>query len=155
MVTVGVCVGVVIVALAVRSGMSGGPSGGSKPSVSGNVYFSADDGKTVHPFSPYMVPPFEKDGKTWVRAYVFVCPGKGQQVAFLEKYSPRAVEQLGKLSANPMEMKDTMDQLSVRGSLIKKPGDKEWMVRNTGDVKSDGVTEVRCGDGSLAKEVLP
>ena len=50
-------------------------SGGGTPSVATKAYFTIDDGKTWFSDDINKVPPFDKDGKQAVKAYVYECPG--------------------------------------------------------------------------------
>jgi hypothetical protein len=121
---------------------------------SGDVYFSADDGQSFKAFSPTLVPPFDAEGKTWVRAYVYDCGGK-PAAKFLEKYSPEAQKRLAIYSENPQALAEAMEQLSNRGSLIKRPGDGNWIVRNPASAESNAITNVVCpGSTEPAKQVM-
>jgi hypothetical protein len=121
---------------------------------SGQIYFSADDGATWKGFSQFSIPPFEDGGKTWVRAHVVKCGGEAAKVAYLEQYPPAVRERLVSLQGNGGVLAEAMDRFSERGTLVKKPGDREWVVRDPSNAASAGITEAMCG-GERAKEVLP
>jgi hypothetical protein len=151
-VTVGVCVVVMVAGFWVAMRRST-PKVTSVQST-GEYYFSADDGATWKAFSPWSLPPFENGGKTWVRAHVFKCGSEAAKVGYLEQYPPAVKERLASMEGNRGVLSEALSQLETRGSLVKKPGDKEWVVRDPYNSASTAITEVMCG-GEKAKEVLP
>jgi hypothetical protein len=151
---VGICLGVIVLALGGGMWMSSHPTAKVGSSDAGKLYFSADDGATYKAFPPSMIPPFEDGGKTWVRARVFKCPSGQPKLEYLEQYSPPVRERLVQMSGNYGALFEALDSLSISGSLVKKPGAKEWLVRNPASEASVAITEVKCGT-EKATEVLP
>ena len=93
------------------------------------AWYTTDDGKTWFADELTKTPPFSKDGKTAVRAYVFRAPDGTEFVGFLERYTPegkRAVEAAWTL---PPEQQGT-DPTMAGGSdqtEVKKPGQANWV----------------------------
>jgi hypothetical protein len=151
-VTAGVCV--VVIAAGLWWGMRRSVPHVPTAVGTGQIYFSADDGSTWKAFSQYSLPPFEDGGKTWVRAHVFKCGSESPTVKYLEQYPPAARERLASLQNNGGVLAEAMDQFEKRGTLVKRPGDKDWVVKEPTDAASTAITDVMCG-GVRAKEVLP
>src|SRR5947207_15643246 len=58
------------------------------------AYFSTDDGKSWFVDDAKKIPPFQKNGKDAVRAYVYKCPDGTKFVSHLERYTPEAKKML-------------------------------------------------------------
>ena len=101
-------------------------------------YFSVDDGKTYFSTSGSHIAPFDYNGGTAVRAYVFRC-GSSDFVGYLERYTPEAqkIELSGKSIPPDVEW---------YGRELKKPGDSTWI--SSKDHQSVvKITSVKCPSG--------
>jgi hypothetical protein len=110
-------------------GASGVPSGVK-------FWFATEDGKNLYADDALLVPPFDKDGKTFYRAAVFKCPSGQPFVNYIEKYPSdvkQQMEDLKKKMDNPLpEFNHFAD-----ASLIKKPGiGTKWLANNPKDPKA-------------------
>src|SRR6267154_2521014 len=63
---------------------------GDVATASGKAFFSVDDGKTWFPDDAKNIPPFDKDGKQAVRAFVYRCADGTTFVNYLQRYKPEA-----------------------------------------------------------------
>lgn len=96
--------------------------------VSTGAWFSTDDGKTWFKDDQKKLPPFDHDGNPAYRAYVFDCDnGKGPFVAYLERYTPEAQQQLHQMQTakRPPEL-GALQRIMTSGVEVKEPGG-EWM----------------------------
>jgi len=113
----------------------------SSEAVAGKLFFTNDDGKTWFIDDATNIPPFAKDGKEAVRAYVFRTGDGTQFVGFLERYSPAGKKALDAAMALPIEQQTEDPFLANAGAMQwKKPGDAEWV--GASDPKADAVTKV-------------
>lgn len=99
-------------------------------------YFTVDDGKTF--FAGNGVPPFDYQGQTAVRAYVFECGGH-RFVGYLERYKPdaHALELAGKATI----------WIEANGKELKRPGDQAWISSSNVDAVAT-LINVPCPSGS-------
>lgn len=134
---------------------------GSGPKIPTKAWYSSDDGKTYVADDINLLAPFEKDGKTWVRAIVFKCKDGKPFVSHLERYTPKAKAMIQKSredmkAGNPPTM--DVDQIQWTGMQVKKPGtpESEWTNQSDNE-KVMKITEVVCPDGSKddIEPVLP
>lgn len=115
------------------------------PVKSPDSYFTTDDGKTFFTASADNVPPFDQQGQTAVRAYVFQSGGK-KFVGYVERFSSDARQLILTKKATPATY--------MYGRELKRPGDRTWI--KSGDV--DGlakITDVHGPDGSPAEPIEP
>ncbi len=101
-------------------------------------YFTTDDGRTLFAAPMTSIPPFEKDGKPAVLAHVFTCDkGKSQFVAYLAKYTDefakRAAAEAAKTNAGGQGGGLLTGPAAAMATLVKKPGDKEWVPVTSGN----------------------
>jgi len=145
-------VGVVLIGSQMRS--AGTPVSHSK------AFFTIDDGKTWFPDDAAKLPPFDKDGKQAVRAYVFQSSNGKQFVNHLERFKPeakRALEDAGKSDPNPKASGPPKNLAALQGAYtggreVKRPGDAKWV--GTGNFRDAAqVMNVKCPDGSA--DALP
>src|SRR5271170_6898157 len=106
--------------------------GGNAPS-EGNAkaFFSADDGKTWFADDMTNVPPYDKDGKQAIRAFVFRCSDGKEFVGYLQRFTPdakRAIEQRQTPDPNRTGPPDTsaIRMAYTVGREVKRPGDAKW-----------------------------
>lgn len=115
-------VGAVAMTVFQMRGSSSAPSG----PVGGKAYFSADDGKTWFLDEVKNVPPFKKDGKDAVRAYVFSASDGTKFVGYLERYSAVGKKHI----EEALTLKDSLeDPFMAAANFVqfKKPGEAEWI----------------------------
>lgn len=128
---------------------------GSKAHVT-EAYYTTDDGATWFKDSVYKEPPFQVDGKEALLAFVFKCNGK-EFVGFVGKYTPAYQAIMKKANEARKEGKTPENQELVitgapAGTLLKKPGDKQWVTQN--DPRIGTVAHIVCPDGSEAERVV-
>ena len=82
--SIGVGLGIGMVVLAVASLAYTGRDQSAKPPE--EAFFTTDDGKTYFAASIDNCPPFQHEGKTAVRAFVFECKGV-KSVHYLQRYT--------------------------------------------------------------------
>jgi hypothetical protein len=115
---------------------------------SDRAFFSTDDGKTWFVDNAGKLPPFERDGKEAVRAYVFECKGK-QFVNHLERYTPdgRRAAEAALESQRTSQTATVPAQLRLAGAEVRKPGAKQWAP--LGDLAKAGpILRPKCPDGN-------
>ena len=95
---------------------------GSSPTAGkdAQAFFTVDDGTTYFADDALKLPPFDHAGKLAVRAYVFTDTPAGDRrwVQYLQKFSDDEQKQL----------KGKNDTSNFLFGLVKKPGDKDWIV---------------------------
>src|SRR5688572_28917480 len=105
------------------------------------AFFSVDDGKTWFVDDATKRAPFQHDGSTAYRAYVFTCDnGNTKWVGYLERYTGA-----GEQTANtPPTLPPARGQLvPPSGHEIKNPGAAEWV--NSADIfKASAVMTTQC-----------
>ena len=119
----------VAVVAVVRSG--GSAEADAPPGATGLAHYTIDDGATWFTDSANKLPPFKKDGKDMVRAYVYR-DGSGKEfVSHLERYTPEAQRALAAVAALPPEQRGLEDPASSAGGLdgieVKRPKDTAWV----------------------------
>ena len=122
-------VAVAVVAV-VRSGRSGGEAE-APPGATGLAHYTTDDGATWFTDSANKLPPFTKEGKEMVRAYVYRDASGKEFVSHLERYTPEAQRALAAVAALPPEQRGLEDPSSAAGGLdgieVKRPKDTAWV----------------------------
>lgn len=107
------------------------------------------------------ITPFDKDGRSAVRAYIFTTDeDRTRIVGYLERYTPQGRKLLedyreGKI---PHATQDAIDrQLEQRGIEIKKPGDSQWVLLSDRAQASRVLAILPPGDAreSKIKSVFP
>lgn len=124
-------------------------------------YFTSDDGATYFEDSIENLPPFDKDGKTAVRAHVFTCNrGKDRFIGYLERYRTDVKQKLIELNKDPTNMENAMARsgLMMSGVEVKKPGEppNKW-VSSIKNVEFAAAMSVNCpeGKGTELEAVIP
>jgi hypothetical protein len=105
------------------------------------VFYTDDDGATWFADSPSNVPPYDHNGKQAVRCSVYEGGGK-TFVGYMKEFSPPVAH---KMKANL----GTTDTDLATGTLVKRPGDKNWIPMN--DLRSQAI--VNAGAGAI--EIQP
>ena len=116
------------------------------------AYYSVDDGRTWFADDVNQLSPFDHDGQTAVRAYVWQCHGK-KFVSFLERRTPEAKQKLQALRAKGPVNIDAQQAIDLAGLQVKKPGDSKWCFEN--DPKFSSITAPACPDGSSSDDLEP
>jgi hypothetical protein len=132
--------------------------GGSAPSAGdAKAFFSVDDGKTWFTDILTNVPPYDKDGKQAIRAFVFRCSDGKEFVGYLQRFSPdakRAIEQIQTPDPNRTGPPDTsaIRMAYTVGREVKRPGDTKWISGAQG-LESAQIITVKCpnGDGDAVQ----
>lgn len=126
----------IILVLQTRGGTASGSASGS-----GRLFFTTDDGKTWFTDDATRVPPFMKDAKEAVRAYVYRTSDGTEFVGFLERYSSEGKKALEAALARPPEQQTDDPFMAVAGALEwKKPGDSAWV--SASDPRAERVVKV-------------
>jgi hypothetical protein len=120
-------------------------------------FFSTDDGKSWFLDDVSKLPPFQKDGKEALRAYVYKCGADGKPyVACLGRYTANVRAQLQAIYARDPKGQDPliMRQIEQDGLEVKAPGPGgAWMKRS--DPRAAELVTPRCPDGASAEPVSP
>lgn len=108
----------------------------------GKVFFTNDDGKTWFIDDAKNIPPFQKDGKEVVRAYVYRTGDGTEFVGFLERYSPEGKQILDKALSLPAEQQQFEDPFLTVSAMVqwKKPGAAGWV--SVSDPRADQIAKV-------------
>ena len=126
----------IILLLQTRGGAASGSASGS-----GQLFFTTDDGKTWFTDDSTHVPPFMKNGKEAVRAYVYRTRDGTKFVGFMERYTPEGKKVLEAALARPPEQQTDDPFMGVAGALEwKKPGDAAWV--SASDPRAEQVVKV-------------
>jgi hypothetical protein len=126
--------------------------GPALPAATAQAFFTVDDGKTWFADDLAKLPPFDKDGKEAVRAYVYRCPDGTQFVNYLERFKPSAKQALASMVPADAEHKGTGSLSAIQGAYtagreVKRPGDKKWI--DGGNFREAAqITIVKCPNGS-------
>jgi hypothetical protein len=116
----------------------------SHPSI--KFFYTADDGHTWFVDDFDKVTPFDHDGATAVRCFVFKCGNSAQFAGYLQSYTQALHDQmtgLTKVDAQHPVLTPSGD------TLVKKPGQKEWIPSYS--PQGTEITNVHCPDGSADK----
>jgi hypothetical protein len=120
------------------------------------AFYTIDDGKTWFVDDANKIPPFEHNGKTAYRCYLFTTDGgKTAFVSHLERFTPegRKLAESGGVKANPTVV---MRRLSTGGGVeIKRPltGDVGWIPQ--GDPSASTIMRPQSPDGSPLPNLEP
>jgi hypothetical protein len=126
-----------------------GSSGSGLDEGSGG-FFSDDDGKTWFEASADKIPPWDRNGKTAVRCYVFTCDGgKTKFAGYLERLTPEAKRMLegqhsGAGGAVPIGAANPL--LAGMGVEIKPPLTGSWLPK--ADPRAMAIIAVKCPPGT-------
>ena len=104
------------------------PSASQVPSKS---YYCNEDGSELFIDSAANIPPFDHNGKTAVRAFLFKTADGRVFIQRLEKFDDtskeRIHEQIIKNGMPAMQLR----QMYPQGIMVKRPSDKEWLQANS------------------------
>jgi hypothetical protein len=115
----------------------------------GLSFYTIDDGATWFADRTELIPPFKKDGKDAVRAYVYRGSDGHEFVSHLERYTPEAKHALATLDKLTPEERAMEDPSSLAGGMegieVKRPKDKTWI--RAGDPRGQQIMKPRSPDG--------
>lgn len=102
------------------------------------------------------VTPFEHQGKTAVRAYVYECETDGKRfVHYVERYTDAVRPKLEEAAAKGAPPQALAGMAGMGGAEVKRPGDAEWVNRGNLAVASK-ITAPTCAHGGKdVFEVVP
>lgn len=128
------------------------PSG--PPRMSGEVFYSVDDGKSWFADSRDRVPPFDHEGKPAVLAHVFTCnDGKDRFVGYLERYTAETQKLIADAKAKAQGGAagqaldpDVLNDMMQRGTEVKKANDPKAAWVRQSDPNYMKVISVQCPD---------
>ena len=109
------------------------------------AFYTFDEGKTWFVDDAKHLPPYQKDGKTALRARVFKCGGK-EMVLLLEQYPP---DIKARIDAGETGM------IVAQGLEVRKVTDKKWASMQKNLMDYSKITTAKCPDGSVPEPVLP
>jgi len=118
-------IGVVAILLQMRGG-------GGASAARARQFFTVDDGKTWFADDASKLPPFDKEGKQAVRAYVYRS-GKGKEfVNHLERFTPDARQAIESANLNQTAKGSPKNLAAIQGAYtagreLKRPGDAKWV----------------------------
>src|SRR5512138_2206408 len=124
---------------------------GAKPAKA--AFFTVDDGATWFVDDVDKFPPFDKDGKPAVRAYLYKCSGSNKPVVgYLEQYTAKGKTVIEKYTAerkaNPQVMPASLGEFASMGigaMEVKKPGEKAWINKREGTAQQ--IMQFKCPSG--------
>ncbi len=122
------------------------------------AWYSDDEGQTWFSQDFRMTrPPFNHDGKTAYRAYVFTTDGgKTCFVGYLRRYTPHALQMLlwaQQMAASGPPPAGVNESISRSGVEVKKPGGNDWI--NVADPRAKSIRQITGPGGAPAQPVLP
>ena len=139
---------VALAAFMVLRGASRGPETVA-PGAAGLSFYTTDDGTTWFADRVELIPPFKKDGKDAVRAYVYRGSDGHEFVSHLERYTADAKRALAALDKLTPQERATEDPASLAGGLdgveVKRPKDKVWV--RASDPRGQQLMQPRSPDG--------
>lgn len=151
----GLLAGVIIITLSysLYYAISGGaaPEGSLK-----RAWYTVDDGKTWFADSADKLPPFEHEGKTAYRCYVFTCDGGATKfVGFMERYTPegkkKREEMLERARTDPrFDINSESVAMEIKAPLT---GDKGWVSDRSGAAAK--VVSFSCPGGGDRRSLTP
>jgi hypothetical protein len=119
------------------------------PGAVGLSFYTIDDGATWFADRTELIPPFKKDGKDAVRAYVYRGPDGHEFVSHLERYTAEAKHALATLDKLTPEERAMEDPSSLAGGMdgleVKRPTDKTWF--RASDPRGQQIMKPRSPDG--------
>jgi hypothetical protein len=106
----------------------------SRPTFS-EAFFTTDDGRTLFTDDKHLLPPFEYEGKTAVRAAVFEEDGK-RVVKYLERFTAEtqqavAAYERDKAAGRPPQQAGLVMGAETSGREVKRPGQDKWFAANS------------------------
>jgi hypothetical protein len=123
-----------------------GQASDSRRAAPRKMFLTVDDGKTFFVGAAEPLPPFQHEGKTAYRAYVFTCDGgKTTWVGYVERYSEQAKAIMKEMQKNQAERggRPSVPLGLLDGIEVSRPGENQW-VRQSDAALAHKVTSVYC-----------
>jgi hypothetical protein len=123
------------------------------------AWYTDDDGKTWYTDDKSLSPPFDHNGKTSVRAYIFSCDGgKNEFVGYLQRYTPEAKQAIEQAREQVRTEKvpppaGLFEDIQKSGIELKRPGESTWV--NVRSPQAEAIRKVKCPTGGNVQEVSP
>jgi hypothetical protein len=120
-------------------------------------WYATEDGQNLYADDALLVPPFQKDGKTYYRAYVFKCPNGTQFVNHIEMYPPEIKAKMEEIKAKSGAPLLEFSQFDDR-TLVKRPGGPKWLAYSQQDTTARSAAQraqSRDCSGDQAAQVAP
>ena len=128
-----------------------------KPAPVGKMFFTDDDGKTWFVDDATKIPPYtDANGKEAVLVYVYKCGKTGKPFAgYMLKYTPEGQETHGASDEESQRPLDGRATECIPQTLVKKPGDANWVSRTDDPQAFSKATTPACPDGMDLYPVIP
>jgi hypothetical protein len=155
MVVLAGAVGIIVIVVAcltvLQRGSNRGDGGRAEDGGAAKAFFSIDEGKTWFREDARKIPPFTRDGKEAVRAYVYKCDDGKEFVGFVERYTPELKRKLEAADANGGGDGPMLD--AAKGIEVKGPGQASWIKQS--DTRAMAIMTPKCANGEPAQMVTP
>ena len=89
-------------------------------------WYATEDGQNLYADDAALVPPFDKNGKKYYRAYVFKCPNGEQFVNHIEMYPPDIKAKMDAIKEKSEAPLLEYSQFE-NSSLVKRVGGTKWL----------------------------
>jgi hypothetical protein len=121
-----------------KGGLRAGTTPGAKS------WYTSDNGRTWFADDLSKLPPFEKDGKTVSRVYLYCCVGDTKPfVGYLERFTPEGKAKLQKiLESKSAPVPGSIEDIMTNEVEVAKPGTDRW-VRPT-DPEGMAICKPKC-----------
>jgi hypothetical protein len=124
---------------------------GGTPAIATTAYYTIDDGATWFEDDINKLAPFQHEGKTAYRVYVYQCADGEPFVSHLERYTEAAKKMIEQSRAKSGGLEDPTiyEQISMSGMEVKDPktGDKGWVKQGNAEA-AQKIIEPKCPDGT-------
>jgi hypothetical protein len=145
-----VVVGLVAVAWALRN------TSFSPPVASTKAYYTVDEGQTVFVEEMSKLPPFQHDGKTAYRVWMFSADGGMTKFpGYLERYTPEAQKRIEAALAAAKPGQPAAPPVGPADTEVKKPGNGNKWVNRANMGAASKVTNVQSSAGAPADLIMP
>jgi hypothetical protein len=124
---------------------------------SSNVFYTTDEGQTVFVDDMTRVPPFDYNGKTAYRVWMYTADGgKTKFPGYLERYTPEAKKRLEAAAAAAAKDGDPHGGPGVGPAdiEIRKPGEGNPWVSRANLAEAAKITNVRAPNGSGELDIV-
>jgi hypothetical protein len=123
----------------------------------GKLFFSDDDGKTWFADEATKIPPYtDSNGKEAVLANVYKCGQTGTPfVGYLLKYSPEGQQRMQQALSQPAGRMMNIPPTAFGDTMVKKPGDANWVSRAQDESAFRKATTPVCPDGGTDVYPVP
>ena len=121
--------------------------------VGAKAWYTSDNGKTWFVDGVSKLTPFDHDGNPAYRCYLYSCDGGTTKfVAYLERYTPEARQQLEDLiNAKKAPQPGTIEQLMTNGVEVAQPNTGIWIKAT--DPRAYSLRQPKCPSGSQKRPI--